>query len=193
MKRSSHQRSNVLRKGRGALVFSHKKLGHQHACVHTYRGSLGSYPPIFLRREASRAVVVGRQVGAVQLSQGVAAHLDNRLFRVSGTYMAVSRTRLSSSKTLQFIPSRCVTSCFPPIKATLRRRIENDQVLGYWRFLMKYLEPYAKACQGWLRNAAKVIDTTGLAPKGRAADRGHGEGGLISDPLSRYRASFPRS
>ncbi|MEZ5088036.1 MAG: hypothetical protein R2722_17980 [Tessaracoccus sp.] len=29
---------------------------------------------------------------------------------------------------------------------------------------MKYLEPYAEAYHGWLRDAAEVIDTTRLTP-----------------------------
>lgn len=47
---------------------------------------------------------------------------------------------------------------------TLRGRIENDQVMGYSMFRMKYLEPYAEAYDGWLQEAAEVIDTTRLTP-----------------------------
>ena len=45
-------------------------------------------------------------------------------------------------------------------QATVRDRIQNDEVLGPSTFRFAYLEPYAEAARTWLHNAAEVIDTT---------------------------------
>ncbi|MFC9560598.1 ATP-binding protein [Agromyces sp. NPDC056965] len=47
---------------------------------------------------------------------------------------------------------------------TLRRRIEEDTVLGPSWFRFEYLDPYAEASRTWLHDAAEVIDTTDLTP-----------------------------
>ena len=47
---------------------------------------------------------------------------------------------------------------------TLRGRIEDDAVLGFSTFRMRYLEPYAEAYETWLRDEAEVVDTTHLTP-----------------------------
>jgi len=47
---------------------------------------------------------------------------------------------------------------------TLRRRIEEDTVLGPSPFRLRYLEPYAEAARTWLHDAAEVVDTTHLTP-----------------------------
>jgi energy-coupling factor transporter ATP-binding protein EcfA2 len=49
-------------------------------------------------------------------------------------------------------------------QATLRGRIQNDQVLGPSAFRLQYLEPYAEAAKTWLHDEAEVINTTDLAP-----------------------------
>jgi hypothetical protein len=46
--------------------------------------------------------------------------------------------------------------------ATLRSRIEGDQVLGPSTFRLAHLEPYAEAARTWLHREAEVIDTTKL-------------------------------
>ncbi len=53
---------------------------------------------------------------------------------------------------------------------TLRRRIEEDAVLGPSQFRMRYLAPYAEALRTWLHDEAEVIDTTDLTPA-QAASR----------------------
>lgn len=45
---------------------------------------------------------------------------------------------------------------------TLRKRIEDDTVLGPSTFRLEYLQPYAEAARTWLHRAAEVIDTTHL-------------------------------
>lgn len=45
---------------------------------------------------------------------------------------------------------------------TLRERIMGDTVLGPSSFRLRYLDPYAKAADAWLHNAAEVVDTTHL-------------------------------
>ena len=47
---------------------------------------------------------------------------------------------------------------------TLRRRIEEDAVMGPSTFRMRYLDPYAEAFTTWLHDEAEVIDTTDLTP-----------------------------
>ena len=49
-------------------------------------------------------------------------------------------------------------------QVTLRRRIEEDTVLGPSSFRLDYLEPYAEAARAWLHGEAEVIDTTHLTP-----------------------------
>ena len=51
----------------------------------------------------------------------------------------------------------------------LRSRIEGDLVLGPSWFRLQYLDVYAEAARGWLREAAEVIDTTKLTPAQVAA------------------------
>lgn len=51
---------------------------------------------------------------------------------------------------------------------TLRGRIQNDSAMGPSSFRFSYVAPYEGAFQGWLRNEARVIDTTELTP-GQAA------------------------
>ena len=53
---------------------------------------------------------------------------------------------------------------------TLRRRIEDDIVLGTSSFRLRYLDPYADAFRTWLHDDAEVIDTTDLTPA-QAAQR----------------------
>ncbi|MEW1954692.1 AAA family ATPase [Terrabacter sp. NPDC080008] len=48
---------------------------------------------------------------------------------------------------------------------TLRRRINDDTVLGPSLFRMQYLEAYAEAAASWLHDEAEVIDTTDKTPK----------------------------
>jgi hypothetical protein len=47
---------------------------------------------------------------------------------------------------------------------TLRRRIDEDAVMGPSRFRLEYLEPYAEAARAWLHDEAEVVDTTKLTP-----------------------------
>lgn len=49
-------------------------------------------------------------------------------------------------------------------EATLRRRIEEDTVLGPSRFRFHHLDLYAEAARGWLHAEAEVVDTTHLTP-----------------------------
>lgn len=53
---------------------------------------------------------------------------------------------------------------------TLRRRIEQDTVLGPSTFRLAHLEPYAEAARTWLHDEADVIDTTHITPA-RAAQQ----------------------
>lgn len=46
--------------------------------------------------------------------------------------------------------------------ATLRRRIQNDKVMGPSAFRMAYVDAYAEAARTWLHDAAEVIDTTDI-------------------------------
>jgi hypothetical protein len=46
----------------------------------------------------------------------------------------------------------------------LRRRIEEDAVMGPSRFRLEYVEPYAEAARTWLHGEAEVVDTTRLTP-----------------------------
>ncbi|AIV41189.1 AAA family ATPase [Curtobacterium sp. MR_MD2014] len=48
---------------------------------------------------------------------------------------------------------------------TLRRRIEDDAVVGYSTFRMSRLAPYAEAADGWLHEAAEVVSTVGRTPE----------------------------
>jgi hypothetical protein len=54
-------------------------------------------------------------------------------------------------------------------EGTLRRRIDEDTVLGPSAFRLSYLEAYAEAARTWLHDAAEVVDTTHLAPAQVAA------------------------
>ncbi|MCX7521574.1 AAA family ATPase [Microbacterium sp. STN6] len=47
---------------------------------------------------------------------------------------------------------------------TLRGRIENDPVMGYSTFRIKYMEPYTAAYADWLRDEAEIIDTSHISP-----------------------------
>jgi hypothetical protein len=49
-------------------------------------------------------------------------------------------------------------------QSTLRRRIEEDTVLGPSQFRLRYVAPYAEAFSTWLSEDAEVIDTTDLTP-----------------------------
>ncbi|SEF10967.1 hypothetical protein SAMN04489740_4054 [Arthrobacter alpinus] len=51
---------------------------------------------------------------------------------------------------------------------TLRKRIQDDTVMGPSVFRYNYLTPYDEAFHGWLGREAHVIDTSALTP-GRAA------------------------
>ena len=46
----------------------------------------------------------------------------------------------------------------------LRRRIDNDAVLGPSSFRLRHIDPYATARTGWMQNDAEIIDTTYLTP-----------------------------
>lgn len=46
----------------------------------------------------------------------------------------------------------------------LRRRIEDDAVLGPSVFRFAHLDPYAEAARTWLHDEAEVVDTTQLTP-----------------------------
>ncbi len=48
---------------------------------------------------------------------------------------------------------------------TLRRRIDEDAVLGPSRFRLAHLEAYDLAARTWLHDAADVVDTTHLTPE----------------------------
>ena len=64
----------------------------------------------------------------------------------------------------------------------LRRRIEEDQLMGPSPFRLAYLEPYAEAIRTWLPDQAEVIDTTHLTPP-RVAERvAHAVGGGAPRP-----------
>ncbi|MGY4644336.1 AAA family ATPase [Cellulomonas sp. URHB0016] len=52
----------------------------------------------------------------------------------------------------------------------LRRRINEDAVMGPSGFRLEYLEPYAEAARTWLHDEAEVVDTTRLTPA-QAAQR----------------------
>ncbi|MFC6285155.1 AAA family ATPase [Nocardioides sp. GCM10027113] len=52
---------------------------------------------------------------------------------------------------------------------TLRRRIQEDAVLGPSTFRFAHLEPYAEASRTWLHDEAEVVDTTDLTPAQAAA------------------------
>jgi len=52
---------------------------------------------------------------------------------------------------------------------TLRRRIQDDSVMGPSSFRFSYLSPYAEAFQSWLGEEACVIDTGKLTPTQAAA------------------------
>ena len=47
---------------------------------------------------------------------------------------------------------------------TLRRRIEDDTVMGPSTFRLKYLEPYAQAARTWLSAEAEFVDTANVTP-----------------------------
>ena len=47
---------------------------------------------------------------------------------------------------------------------TLRRRIDEDTLMGPSAFRHQYLEPYAEAARTWLHAEAEVVDTTHLTP-----------------------------
>jgi hypothetical protein len=51
---------------------------------------------------------------------------------------------------------------------TLRKRIEDDTVMGPSSFRLEYLESYAEAARTWLHDEAEIVDTTRLTP-GQAA------------------------
>jgi hypothetical protein len=53
---------------------------------------------------------------------------------------------------------------------TLRRRIENDPVMGPSWFRLEYLPDYAAAAETWLLEHAEVVDTTRLTPGEAAAE-----------------------
>ena len=46
----------------------------------------------------------------------------------------------------------------------LRRRIDNDAVLGPSSFRLRHLNLYTAAHTGWMQNDAEIIDTTYLTP-----------------------------
>lgn len=48
---------------------------------------------------------------------------------------------------------------------TLRRRIEDDAVMGFSTFRMSRLEPYADAARSWLHDAAEVVSTVDRSPE----------------------------
>ena len=52
---------------------------------------------------------------------------------------------------------------------TLRRRIQDDAVMGPSMFRFDHLAPYAEAFDSWLAAEAHVIDTTALGPDAAAA------------------------
>ena len=47
---------------------------------------------------------------------------------------------------------------------TLRRRIENDALLGPSAFRLGYVDQYTEAFRTWLRDEAEVVDTADLTP-----------------------------
>ncbi|OZD17822.1 ATP-binding protein [Rhodococcus sp. 06-156-3C] len=47
---------------------------------------------------------------------------------------------------------------------TLRRRIENDQVMGPSTFRYAHVDPYFEAADAWLHDVATVVDTTHRNP-----------------------------
>ena len=47
---------------------------------------------------------------------------------------------------------------------TLRRRINEDELLGPSPFRFSYLEPYSEALTTWLSDEADIVDTTALTP-----------------------------
>lgn len=49
-------------------------------------------------------------------------------------------------------------------RATIRRRIESDTVLGPSAFRLRRLDAYEVAFRTWLREAAEVVDTAALTP-----------------------------
>jgi len=53
---------------------------------------------------------------------------------------------------------------------TLKRRIEDDSVMGPSSFRFGHLTPYAEAFQSWLGTEAHVIDTTERTPAQAASD-----------------------
>jgi hypothetical protein len=46
----------------------------------------------------------------------------------------------------------------------LRRRIEDDTVLGPSTFRLRHLQHYAEALRTWLPDQAEIVDTTRLTP-----------------------------
>lgn len=54
-------------------------------------------------------------------------------------------------------------------QSTLKKRIQNDTVMGPSAFRFNYLTPYAEAFQGWLGREAHIIDTSGLSPSQAAS------------------------
>jgi len=62
---------------------------------------------------------------------------------------------------------------------TLRKRIEEDTLLGPSPFRLKYLESYAEAALTWLHDEAEVVDTTHLTPDQAALQ--------IADAVNRWR------
>lgn len=55
-------------------------------------------------------------------------------------------------------------------QGTLRRRIQNDSVMGPSSFRYSYLTAYAEASQTWLHREAQVVDTGDLTPSEAASE-----------------------
>lgn len=53
---------------------------------------------------------------------------------------------------------------------TLRKRIQDDSVVGASTFRSRYLIPYSDAFQAWLHDEAEVVDTTELTPSQAATE-----------------------
>ena len=63
---------------------------------------------------------------------------------------------------------------------TLRRRIEDDAVVGYSTFRMSRLAPYAEAADGWLHEAAEVVSTVDRTPEQVARGIADGQSAAVA-------------
>ncbi|MDX1893282.1 hypothetical protein [Mycolicibacterium sp. 050158] len=74
---------------------------------------------------------------------------------------------------------------------TLRRRIDDDVVMGSSPFRHEYFEPYAEAARTWLHAEAEVVDTVRTTPeqvaRSLAAAVNEGAGGRSGPPGRRVR------